>query len=97
MRAVMSTEGRTAWARKSMGVILAPHLIHTDLGLLAHCVICEHNAHSVFALLALDLHGVAAGKLQLGHGVEMQGDHAVVVVDGVIDDQSPRQRCQDPA
>ena len=70
-----------------MGILLAPHLIHTDLGLLAR-VICEHNTYSVFALLALDLHGVAAEKLQLGHGVEMQGDHAVVVVrEGVIDDQ----------
>mmetsp|Transcript_775 Transcript_775/g.1375 ORF Transcript_775/g.1375 Transcript_775/m.1375 type:complete len:266 (+) Transcript_775:1944-2741(+) len=63
------------------------HLVHTDLRLLTG-VVSEHDAHGVFALLPLDQHGVSTEELELLHGLEVEGDHGIVIIHALVHDQA---------
>jgi len=67
--------------------VLTHDLVHADLGFLAR-VIGKHDTNGVLALLAFDLHRVTAEQRELLHGVEMQRDDTVVIIDGIVYDQT---------
>jgi len=67
--------------------ILADNLVHADLCLLAG-VIGKDNTHGVLALLALDEDSVTTEKRELLHGVEVERNDAIVVIDGIVNDEA---------
>mmetsp|Transcript_7901 Transcript_7901/g.20402 ORF Transcript_7901/g.20402 Transcript_7901/m.20402 type:complete len:258 (+) Transcript_7901:1975-2748(+) len=69
--------------------VLAHNLVDSDLRLLAR-LIREHDADGILALFSLQKHGVSAEQLQLLHGLHVQADDGVVVVNRVVDNQAVR-------
>mmetsp|Transcript_37010 Transcript_37010/g.91458 ORF Transcript_37010/g.91458 Transcript_37010/m.91458 type:complete len:248 (-) Transcript_37010:99-842(-) len=67
--------------------VLADDFVHADLSFFAELV-GQHDAHSVFALLSLDQHGVAAEELKLVHLLKVESHDAVVVVHSLIDHEA---------
>mmetsp|Transcript_36112 Transcript_36112/g.115959 ORF Transcript_36112/g.115959 Transcript_36112/m.115959 type:complete len:218 (-) Transcript_36112:132-785(-) len=69
--------------------VLAHALIHANFAQVA-CVVGEHDANRVFPALSLDEHSVAPEELQLLHGLHIERDDRVVVIDSFVDDEAIR-------
>lgn len=60
--------------------------VDADLGVL-DTVVSEDNQHSVTTLLSLNKNHISTEELQLLHGGGGEGEHRVVVVGGIVDNQ----------
>lgn len=63
--------------------VLAHNFVHADLPFFAEFV-SQNDAHGIFALLALDEHGIAAKQLELVHLLKVEGHDAVVIVHSFV-------------
>ena len=67
--------------------ILAYHLVHPDLGVIA-CIILKHNADRLPALFALQHDSVPTEKLELLHLIRGERHNGVVVIRAIVDDEA---------
>ena len=69
--------------------VVSDDSVHSDL-LVGDGVVAQNDADGLLALLALQQDSVASKQTQLVHLGLREGDHRVVVVDRLFDDQSVR-------
>lgn len=69
--------------------VIAHHTIHADL-LVGASIIRQHNADRLLATLSLEQNGVASEQLKLVHLGLAQTHDRVVVVCGIVDNQTVR-------
>jgi len=69
--------------------VFAHSLVHANFALL-DCLIREDDTDSILALLSLDEDSIATEQAELLHGIEMQGNNAVVVIGSFIHNQTIR-------
>merc|ERR1719313_3115975 len=67
--------------------VLTHDLVQPDF-LVVKVLVCQHDTHSVLALLTLQKDVVAAEEIELLHLRLGQGDHRIVIVECFLDDES---------
>uniref|UniRef100_A0A0A9D275 Cell division cycle protein 48, putative / CDC48, putative n=1 Tax=Arundo donax TaxID=35708 RepID=A0A0A9D275_ARUDO len=75
---------------KSHPQVLSDDLVHPNLRLLTS-FISKHNTNCVFPLLTLEQDSVTAEELEPLHGVRVERDDGVVVINGLVDHQPVRR------